>query len=283
MTKLKQLMESAINEMPIDTYQTIGDFSKGSSFTKSSDRAIITNPVAIQKVKNFFKGTSVDFDFYFVNTKDARQYTEIGEVKEEFLWDKLKLKPEQLKDGKINHDHVTVFFTNNKGEGRIAMTPWILAHRFGHVIKRIAGFEEMVTFGDTQIQYILEAYGIKKPNRTVFYYRDKSESDAIQAYNIAKRKVCEHIGTFKSARDKNLRNDFEFYYEIFAQYLNSGKLTFNPLPESLVLGHAAFGRPKVYRLLDQTMGDDAILNMTNTFPYYMEEVLNGCVDRIFVM
>ena len=43
------------NEAPIDNYSTIGDFTKGSSFTKKADRALVTHPVAIQKVKDFFK------------------------------------------------------------------------------------------------------------------------------------------------------------------------------------------------------------------------------------
>ena len=62
MIKLKQI----INEVPVDVFQTIGDFEKGSSYKDRRDRDIIRNPVTLTKVKDFFKNTTVDFDFYFV-------------------------------------------------------------------------------------------------------------------------------------------------------------------------------------------------------------------------
>jgi hypothetical protein len=122
--------EEVMTEMPVTHHGNIGDFSKGSSFTNKADRALVTHPVAVKKIKDFFQNTSADFDFYFVNTKHARHHTEVGAVKQDFIFSELKITPDQLKNGEINGDAITVFFTNNKGGERAPLTPWIIAHRF---------------------------------------------------------------------------------------------------------------------------------------------------------
>lgn len=268
MIKLKDILIESV----VDVHQTIGDFSKGSSFTDKRDRALITNPVAIQKVRDFFKNTSAAFDFYFVNTKEARKFTEIGKVSEDFIFNELKIKTEQLQNGRINKDHITVFFTNNKGSEKIPLTPWIIAHRFGHVIRRdYVWKEEYAPWIERKLGEILQDYGIIKTDR----YDRK--------YLIAKRHLCEEIGTFKSARDKNLREEFEFDYEVFAQYLKSGRVAFNPLPDALLSGHAAFGRKQYNRLKDRENAMASLAELQNDFEYYAENVLSNAIGNIYVM
>jgi hypothetical protein len=278
MIKLKELLM----EVPVDNYSTIGDFSKGSSYTNPVDRKLITNPVAIQKVKDFFKNTSANFDFYFVNTKDARNHTEVGEVKEDFVYDELNIKPEQLKDGRINRDNITVFFTNNKGAERYPMTAWIMAHRFGHVIRRLYAWEEYTSWVDEQFNVILKSYGYNNVYNSRNYYNNTDYKDK-RKYDLAKRNLAETLGTFKSARDKNLREEFEFGYEWFALYLKTGKTPLNPLPPTMVLGHEAFGRKQMYRLRDADDAQQAWNDLTRDGHYYMENVLTECIGKIFVM
>jgi len=275
-----------ITEAPVDTHQTIGDFSKGSSFTNKTDRALVTNPVAIKKVKDFFQNTSANFDFYFVNTKDARKYTEIGKVKEDFIYDKLNISPEQLKNGKINENNITVFFTNNKGDERVPLTAWVIAHRFGHVIRRdYAWDKELSQWVDEKLEEILSAYGISKKTYTPYSYGNigSGNGNEVRKYKTAIRHLCETIGTFKSARDKNLRAEFEFHYELFAQYLKRGEVAFNPLPEVLLTGHAAFGRKKYKRLQDVESANAELYNLKNDYNYYANAVLTNCIGNIYVM
>ncbi len=40
-----------LNEAPIGTYTTIGDFEKGASYKDPRDRASVSHPVTVQKVK----------------------------------------------------------------------------------------------------------------------------------------------------------------------------------------------------------------------------------------
>ena len=283
MISLKKLMK----EMPVDTHQTIGDFSKGSSFTNKTDRALITNPTSVKKVIDFFQNTNVNFDFYFVNTKEGRKYTEKGEVKDSFIYDELKIKPDQLKDGRINKDNITVFFTNNKGDERYPLTAWVIAHRVGHVLRRQEAWDQnLAPFIEKQLAGILTAYGITPVPSYSYGYDTDSENrnyEKRRAFRLARRHLSETIGTFKSARDKNLREDFEFHYELFAQYLKTGKVTFNPLPDILLVGHGSFGRERKVRLQDRDEAEYCLENLEDNFEQYAEDVLQSNVGRIFVM
>ncbi len=44
-----------LNEAPIGTYTTIGDFEKGASYKDPRDRASVSHPVTVQKVKDMLK------------------------------------------------------------------------------------------------------------------------------------------------------------------------------------------------------------------------------------
>jgi hypothetical protein len=287
MIKLKSLLkEMNLQEVPIDTYKTIGDFSRGSSFTSKADRALIAHPVAIQKVKNFFSKVQETLDFYFVNTKEARKYTEKGEVSEEFIFKELNIKPEQLENGEINKDHITVFFTNNKGDERVSMTPWIMAHRFGHVVKNIYPFKhEYVPWLDEKLDAILQTYDVSDPRNTKgirYGFYDVGEYSSYRKYQLIRKYLCNMLGTFKSARDNNLRNANEFQFECFAQYLNSGTFKVNPLPDYIVTGYS-YGRPSKRTARDKDLRDDNIHDLERDLPYYAEQVLTDCVGKIFVM
>jgi hypothetical protein len=273
-------LRDILPESPVDI-NTIGDFSKGSSFTSKADRALVTNPIAVQKIKDFIKLEHTDFDFYFVNTKDARQYYELGQVKEDFLWDDLKIKPEQLRDGRIDKDNITVFFTNNKGDERMPMTPWVICHRLGHVFRRLYSWEnELQPWVNRMLSEMLVEYGLRRPPEYSIHDEERNYRQR-RAYQIALRHLCEAIGTFKSARDKNLRNEGEFHYELFAQYLNGG-VKINPLPDRLVLGHRAFGKP-IAAPLKKDPDVDYVHELEHDYTYYANAVLSEAEGKIFVM
>ncbi len=266
-------LTNIFSEAPVDTYQTIGNFDKGSSFTDKRDRALITNPVAIQKVKNFFKNTDINFDFYFVNTKDARKYMEIGKVDKDFIFNELGIPPEQLKNGKINHKNATIFFTNNKGDERMPLTAWVIAHRLGHAIRReYAWYDYLRPWVNAKLDTILRSYGI---------IEKKYEYD--RQFQLAKRHLCESIGTFKSARDKNLRDEGEFEFELFAQYLNSGGVSFNPLPIHLNTGRHAYYTKRFNSTDLKEDAEYALQELSKDYHYYVHSVLTDIEGNIYVM
>src|SRR5690606_27691325 len=63
-------------------------------------------------------------------------------------------------------------------------------------------------------------------------YGGYGDNNNIQMRWTIRRKFLQALGTFKSAREGNLREYFEFHYEMFAQYLLQGEIKFNPLPRS---------------------------------------------------
>ena len=87
----------------------------------------------------------------------------------------------------------------------------------------------------------------------------------------------------KSAREGNLRNWGEFAHELLAQYLLTGKITFNPLPETLQVGTGASGR-KQFRRSEQLMRDNTNVDgYISQLEASLQRVLNSAVGKIFVM
>jgi hypothetical protein len=276
MLNFNEIVEQVLNEAPIDTYQTIGDFSKGHSFSDKRDRELVVHPVAIKKVKDFFKNTNVDFDFYFVNLKGRRYFSEHGKMSVDKVLkpypDGLGIKPEQLANGRINEDNITVFFVGNSAAEKIPLTSWTIAHRFGHAIRRLDVFQHYTNWLEKQFDEVLKQYNIVKPSPY-----------ATANFGKAQANLYNQIGTMKSARDGKIDRPFEFYYELFAQYLKDGKITLNPLGKTILKGHAAYGR-KEHAYTKNVDEVNSILNqIVLDFEYYAEDVLGSCIGDVYVM
>ena len=278
MIKLKDILK----ETPVDTYSTIGDFQKGASFRDKRDRDLVVHPVAIQKVHDFFKNTTVNFDFYFVNLKGLRKFTEKRLVKKEFVFEPypngLGIKPEQLKNGSFNENNITVFFIGNSAAEKIPLTAWTIAHRFGHVIRRDYAFEQYFEWLDKQFDELLKVYNVED------YDRKRGHSFiASNRFNKIKANLFNQIGTMKSARDGKIDRYAEFYYELFAQYLKSGKVTFNKLNRNILKGYAAYGRKDLAYTNNVEEANQILSDIERDINYYIEDVLSNCIGNIYVM
>jgi len=269
-----------LNEVPIGSYSTIGDFDKPHSFKDPRDRAAITNSGTVEKVKNMFKNTSVDFDFYFVNKLGLRKFSERGKVSLDFIYDPkgLGLNREYLK---INGDNITVFFVGNTAADKMPMTAWTIAHRVGHVMNRTPQFQDFTKYMDGEFDQLLALYGKHKSKE---FGWDKSDYKKIRAYELAKGRLFNHIGTMRSAREGRIhRRAYEFYYELFVQYLKDGKITFNPLTKNILIGFGPYGSKSIASTQDLDMAQDKLDMIANTIPYHVEDVLGANVGDIFVM
>jgi hypothetical protein len=280
MLNFNEIVEQVLNEAPIDTYQTIGDFSKSHSFTDKRDRELVTHPVAIKKVKDFFKNTNVDFDFYFVNLRGRKKFAEHGLMAKERVLqpypEGLGITPEQLANGKINEDNITVFFVGNSAAEKIPLTSWTIAHRFGHAIRRLEAFEHYADWLEKKFNEVLKLYNIVKPSP---YERNYTPFK----FDKTKAKLFNQIGTMKSARDGKIDRYFEFYYELFAQYLKDGNVTFNPLKGNIVKGHAAYGRKEYAYTQNVEEVNNILHGITRDFSYYAEDILSSCVGNVYIM
>ncbi len=280
----------SLNETPIEDFNLIGDWSKGASFHKEQDRKILSNPRAQQQIIHKFRNTVVPFNMYFVNMPKYGDFAEIGEVSKEWIEKNMSKVASKIK---INDDAVNIIYTNNKGDKRVPMTAWIIAHRLGHAINNVYPFintqsqvPEFKHARDMIISYlsdIMKSYGYSNfPNKEEGFYQ--LSNDKYNRYKNMLKALYQSIGTMRSARSKNLRIEYEFQYELFAQYLLTGKVTFNPLPR--VLKYGRFGNNKlVFRGTEPEY--DHMNNQLNLLGEALEdqfyEVLHALIGRIFVM
>jgi len=101
-------------ETPIGDYKTIGDFSRNSSFRKKRDRTMIQNPRAIEITKKKFDNNENVFNLYFVNSKEADKFTEVGVVTLDWLKQNLGDEVYNAVAPNIDNDAINMVFTNNK-------------------------------------------------------------------------------------------------------------------------------------------------------------------------
>jgi hypothetical protein len=96
------------------------------------------------------------------------------------------------------------------------------------------------------------------------------------------------IGTQRSSRSGEIKRPYEFLYELFAQYLGTGNVTFNPLPGNLGYGRQVFGNPTKYMNIkpeyrDESERQEATQTLANDMHYMFDDVLSSSVGQIFVM
>jgi hypothetical protein len=281
-----KLIEMFMAEAPIEDLNMVGDWSKNSSFRHETDRKLLTNPKAQAKIIHKWANTVVPFSLNFVNFPGAGKFLEQGEVSMDWLQQNM---PKVLPQLKISDEAVNIIFTNNSGAERVPMTAWILAHRFGHALQRFQKnyeFQEYMRHMERIIKGILaDAYNLQAPP-PLGYGRSDADYQRIRSFDSAILAFMEAIGTFKSARENNVRNVNEWYLEVLAQYMLAGQVTFNPIPRSFDFGRKAWGRSTNGRGIKPDMYDDVndeIQMLARDAGYYCEQIMHSAVGRIYVM
>ena len=277
------LHEQNLKEAPLGSYQTFGfdDDAKKTSFHDPRDFSLVKNPINIQNVKNMFKNSPVDFDLFFVNKPGLRKFTEERKVNYEFLVtpypNGLGLNPNEFT---LNTDNISIFYVSNVAAQKVPMTAWTIAHRVGHAIANTTQFREYSDWLERRVKQILQdAYGVKEKRgefNQILYSRK---------YQLIMGYFFEAIGTMRSAREGKLHlRPFEFYFELLAQYLKDGKVTFNSLPEKLIVGHA-YGKKQFMRINPEKQDDydNYLKNIEHDVCGYLEDALFSIKGDIFVM
>jgi len=288
-TNLEKLMESLfseeVDEMAIRQFKTVGDWGRRSSFG-DVDRKILTSPRGVEKIKRQWEKTPFDFDMYLVNDPrvNKSQFREVGLVDMSFVRDKMKLTADEIPDPDGNT--ITIIYTSNTGAERYMSSGWILAHRLGHALARGRGFpaekwQEFIKDLRKRIADILkEVYGIDVYGKT-YDFQGNAGRDKILKY------VAQQLGTMKSARDNKMRNWYEFAYELLAQYLLTGKITFNPLPQSIITGIAGWGRKQTRYSKDEeareAINTSELESIALEIEGDLEIILGASIGKVFVM
>ena len=276
-----------VDEMALSSYKTFGDFTKPGPF-RGADKRLIPHPKSELKTQKFFERTPYDFRLFFSNEPGFGRYSEYGPMSTN---DIQKLFPKEQAEAIINghDDAITVVFVGNKGDSKVMLTPWIMAHRFGHAIQAgvrknrgwSAWGEAEKHFFSTINNLLGEYYNkLSKFNR----YDTSVNWDLTPEYNA----LFNAIGTQRSSRSGQIKRPYEFLYELFAQYLGTGSIKLNPLPTNLGYGRKAWGTPTKYMNIKPEFRDEAERGqvsdmLANDMEMMFNDVLSSSVGNIYVM
>lgn len=283
-----------VSEAPLTDYVPMGFDKKGTQFNPV-DKKLVTHPVNKLKTIKFFEKTPYDFRLFFNDSPRLKKFRETGEMTPEMIRSNFdKEQAEQIINGSENA--INIMFVGNYGDQAVMMTPWIMAHRFGHAITAT----NRRTMGGTQkpkdpwSQF--EQYFFGQINDIlVNFYNKKLGHDDLYSFNLHWKSAPEYIalfnalGTQRSSREGQIKRPYEFLYELFAQYLKNGYVSLNPLPARLEYGRKAWGRNTKYMGLSKEMSDDELYReqitqeLSNNLTKYFNEILKNSVGKIFIM
>ena len=273
-----------IDEMALSTYQPMGDFAKSGPFNPV-DRRLVPHPTNKLKTQKFFEKTPYDFRLFFSNISGTGKYAEYGPMTTDQIRSIFGKQSDQIIDG--SDDAITVVFVGNKGDARVMLTPWIMAHRFGHAIQ--AGTRNnrgWSTWSEAEKHFFSAVNNMLAEyySRLSAGFNTNFSLELTPEYNA----LFNAIGTQRSSRTGQIRRPYEFLYELFAQYLGTGTVTLNPLPTNLGYGRKVFGNPTQYLNIkpeyrDENERKEASERLANDMNYMFDDVLNSSVGKIFVM
>ena len=208
-----------LQEMPITSFNKVGDWQVSNQYGYNrQDVNYLNNPQNIQKIHNAWSKSKHNFEIYFVRTPVAQNHIELGEVDADELYEILGIPIVPL------IDRIYVIFTNNTGSEKVTISPWIMAHRLSHGIT--------VPEGKPSKHKLL--------SHSMFNRMQTLISKCVKAYDFPKLSqdqtrllIVYTIGTTKTCRKRTMRRPGELFHELTAQYLITGKIKLNPLPESI--------------------------------------------------
>ena len=284
----KGVAEDTVDEMALASYKTLGDFSKPGSF-RGVDKKLVPHPKSEIKAAKFFEQTPYDFRLFFANKPGLGQYQEHGPMTPDQVV-KVFGEEDAKKILENYNDAITVVFVSNRGAEKVMMTPWIMAHRFGHAIQAGARKEKWSAWQETEkiffstVNRLLDEYYGKVGSIFNFRKADQVNYNLSPEYNA----LFNAIGTQRSSRTGQIRRPYEFMYEMFAQYLGTGTITLNPLPTNLSYGRKVFGNPSKYlnikpEFRDETERRQISEMLARDMELMFNDVLGNSVGKIFVM
>lgn len=279
------ITENNLDEAPLSTYQTMGNFEKPGPF-RGADKRLVPHPTNKLKAQTFFENTPFDFRLFFSNIPGTGKYRETGELPSAKIREKFnKENADQIING--SEEAITVVYLGNYGDAKVILTPWMMAHRLGHAIqagqlsRRNNAWTGAENHFFSTINNLLDNYYGKAASSgrtSVVRWQLSPEYNAL--FNA--------IGTQRSSLSGDIRRPYEFLYELFAQYLGTGSVKLNPLPTNLGYGRKAWGRPTKYMNIKSMFRDEKVRKqIADTLAYDMElmfnDVLSSAVGKIYLM
>jgi len=226
----------------IGAFEQIGDFTvPGSLLGRQGTTAVATDPTLEwlgdpayeAQVRAKFARVPAIFNLYFFNATDCAAVI-VGDRLTHYgvLDDTEKLNGELRERIAPAPDAITIVYSHNEGTPFLPLTPWILAHRIGHALTVAAPspFHEAERALCLRLRALALSYGITKcfPPLSASQYRPLLFED----YDCY-LPVFKVMGTMRSARKDLIVKALDIPAELLAQYIMTGGVRFNPLPERL--------------------------------------------------
>jgi GNAT superfamily N-acetyltransferase len=270
-------IQQGVAEAPLADYVPMGDFNKPGPF-RGADKKLVPHPVNQLKAQRFFEKTPYNFRLFFSNIPGTGKYSEYGVMDPDTVKIIFGDAGEQIVAG--HEDAITVVYVGNSGDSKVMLTPWMMAHRLGHAMQsgtrgRSNNQQHPWKAGEDhffgQVNSMLEEYYGKSGQRG-----GNLKAELTPEYNA----LFNAIGTQRSSRSGEIRRPYEFLYEIFAQYLGTGTVTFNALPANLGYGRKAWGNPSRYLNINPEYRDEAARKQaTEVLSYDMELMFNDALSN----
>lgn len=277
-------LRDLLNEAPLVDYEPFGDFNKPGPF-RGPDKKLVPHPTNKIKAIKFFEKTPFDFRLFFSNVSGTGRYSEYGPMTPSNV--EIIFGDEGKEIVKGHEDAITVVFVGNKGDAKRMLTPWVMAHRFGHAI--VAGGRG--SSGDPAWQEA-ESHFFRTINQILQdFYGNRGNPGGQLKFELSKEynALFNAIGTQRSSREGDIKRPYEFLYELFAQYLGTGNVTLNPLPVSINYGQQAWGKPTRQLTIrsEELRNEQERRQTTEVLARDMEllfnDVLGNSVGKIYVM
>jgi len=274
----KNMTWDPVAEAPLADYQPIGDFDKPGPF-RGADKKLIPHPVNQLKAQRFFEKTPYNFRLFFSNIPGTGKYSEYGIMDPDTVKIIFGDAGEQIVAG--HEDAITVVYVGNLGDSKVMLTPWMMAHRLGHAIQvgargQMRNQQQPWKAGEDhffgQVNSMLEEYYGKsgQPGGNL-------KAELTPEYNA----LFNAMGTQRSSRSGEIRRPYEFLYEIFAQYLGTGTVTFNALPANLGYGRRVWGNPSRYLNIKPEYRDETVRKQAaEVLSYDMELMFNDALSNV---
>lgn len=293
---MKKTFKQFLIEAPITNYDTVGDFSRGLSFTDRRDRILITNPKTIELTKKKFANTEHTINFIFVNTKEGRKFTEVGIV-DGLDWVRNNLGKEVA--AKLENidlaDSINVIFTNNKGAEKIPLTGWMMAHRLAHAMARKNGtrprysqYKEASNSLISTFSSIMDLYGVANvptDDDRMSWANFSTDYKRVRKNQLMMKHFFQQVATFRSARKGIIRDWFEVLNELVAQYLTTGKVKFNKAPTNFI-SYEPNGQKTYLRInskQDLEEANEMLDTLSRTMEYMIDDIMSTMYGEILVM
>lgn len=278
------LIRELISEAPLADYQPIGDFNKPGPF-RGPDKKLVPHPVNQLKTAKFFEQTPYDFRLFFSNISGTGRYSEYGKMAPDVVRQVFGEQAEQILQG--SEDAITVVFVGNKGDSKVMLTPWMMAHRIGHAIQ--ANIRRGSSNGGTWRAAEEHFFGAIN-NIIADYYGKQKVNQFGNKMNTALSKeyaaLFNAIGTQRSSRTGQITRPYEFLYELFAQYLGTGAVTLKPLPKQQDYGRQAWGKSTQSLRLQPGAEEDSTYAtevLGRDMELMFDDVLSSLVGDVLVM